>query len=163
MGSYDRFRALHRHTIELRKDMAACENALMEAEQDSLDCGAASREADREMAECIERLKETSAKMGEKWEVVKGFLYLAHTGWYWKARSDRLTKMHRRHSYAAYGNAADAVDEYLRLGASTALKCLHKFTNAIIVFTRRTISEGLHQQILNDYSRLERRVDFLAQ
>ncbi|CAA7056829.1 unnamed protein product, partial [Microthlaspi erraticum] len=94
MGSYDRFRALHRHTIELRKDMAACENALMEAEQDSLDCGAASREADREMAECIERLKETSAKMGEKWEVVKGFLYLAHTGWYWKARSDRLTKVH---------------------------------------------------------------------
>ncbi|CAA7023571.1 unnamed protein product [Microthlaspi erraticum] len=63
----------------------------------------------------------------------------------------------------AYGNAADAADEYLRLGASTALKCLHKFTNAIIVFTRRTISEGLHQQILNDYSRSERRVDFLAQ
>ncbi|CAA7050358.1 unnamed protein product [Microthlaspi erraticum] len=70
--------------------------------------------------------------------------------------SDRLTKMHGRHSYAAYGNAADAVDEYLRLGASTALKCLHKFVNAIIFFTRRTISEGLHQQISNDYSRSER-------
>ncbi|CAA7049894.1 unnamed protein product [Microthlaspi erraticum] len=163
MASYDRFRSLQRHTLQLREDMAACENLLMEAEQDCLDCGAASREADREMEDCLGCLKETSAKMGEKAQVVKRSLNLAHTGWYWKARFDRLTKMHGRHSYAAYGNAADAVDEYLRLGASTALKCLHKFTNAIIVFTRRTISEGLHQQILNDYSRSERRVDFLAQ
>ncbi|CAA7017819.1 unnamed protein product [Microthlaspi erraticum] len=133
MVSYKRFRALHRHTIQLREDMAACERELMDAEQGSLDCGDASRESDREMAECIEHLKDTSAKMGEKWEVVKESLLLAHTGWYWKG-SDRLTKMHGRHSYAAYGNAADAVDEYLRLGASTALKCLHKFTNAIIGF-----------------------------
>ena len=32
----------------------------------------------------------------------------------------------------AYGSAADAVDEYLRIGESTALLCLHKFTDGII-------------------------------
>ncbi|XP_024007896.1 uncharacterized protein LOC112083906 [Eutrema salsugineum] len=32
----------------------------------------------------------------------------------------------------AYGSAADAVDEYLRLGESTAIKCLEKFTEKII-------------------------------
>ena len=32
----------------------------------------------------------------------------------------------------AYGSAADAVDEYLRLGESTALSCLHNFTDGII-------------------------------
>ncbi|XP_024004788.1 uncharacterized protein LOC112081949 [Eutrema salsugineum] len=32
----------------------------------------------------------------------------------------------------AYGTAADAVDEYLRLGASTALLCLENFTEGII-------------------------------
>uniref|UniRef100_A0A0D3BFF4 DDE Tnp4 domain-containing protein n=1 Tax=Brassica oleracea var. oleracea TaxID=109376 RepID=A0A0D3BFF4_BRAOL len=31
-----------------------------------------------------------------------------------------------------YGSAADAVDEYLRIGESTALLCLHKFTDGII-------------------------------
>ncbi|CAA7050359.1 unnamed protein product [Microthlaspi erraticum] len=76
MVSYKRFRALHRHTIQLREDMAACERELMDAEQGSLDCGDASRESDREMAECIEHLKDTSAKMGEKWEVVKESLLL---------------------------------------------------------------------------------------
>ncbi|CAA7045091.1 unnamed protein product [Microthlaspi erraticum] len=69
----------------------------------------------------------------------------------------------RRHSYAAYGNAADAVDEYLRLGASTAQNACINLPTQSSVFMRRTISEGLHQQILNDYSRSERRVDFLAQ
>ncbi|CAA7027266.1 unnamed protein product [Microthlaspi erraticum] len=34
----------------------------------------------------------------------------------------------------AYGTAADATDEYLRMGASTALACLHKFVKAIILF-----------------------------
>ena len=32
----------------------------------------------------------------------------------------------------AYGCAADAVDEYLRLGESTTLSCLTNFTEAII-------------------------------
>ena len=32
----------------------------------------------------------------------------------------------------AYGVAADACDEYVRIGADTALKCLHKFTDGII-------------------------------
>ena len=32
----------------------------------------------------------------------------------------------------AYGSAADTVDEYLRLGESTALSCLHNFTDGII-------------------------------
>ncbi|CAA7023572.1 unnamed protein product [Microthlaspi erraticum] len=78
MASYDRFRSLQRHTLQLREDMAACENLLMEAEQDCLDCGAASREADREMEDCLGRLKETSAKMGEKAQVVKRSLNLGN-------------------------------------------------------------------------------------
>ncbi|XP_033134269.1 putative nuclease HARBI1 [Brassica rapa] len=32
----------------------------------------------------------------------------------------------------AYGGGADTVDEYVRLGETTARKCLHHFTNAII-------------------------------
>uniref|UniRef100_A0A0D3EI32 Uncharacterized protein n=1 Tax=Brassica oleracea var. oleracea TaxID=109376 RepID=A0A0D3EI32_BRAOL len=32
----------------------------------------------------------------------------------------------------AYGTAADAVDEYLRLSETTALSCLHNFTDGII-------------------------------
>ncbi|XP_048599803.1 uncharacterized protein LOC125579936 [Brassica napus] len=32
----------------------------------------------------------------------------------------------------AYGSATDAVDEYLRIGESTALLCLHMFTDGII-------------------------------
>ena len=32
----------------------------------------------------------------------------------------------------AYGSAADTVDEHLRLGESTTLLCLHKFTDGII-------------------------------
>ena len=32
----------------------------------------------------------------------------------------------------AYGGGADTVDEYVRLGETTARKCLHQFTNAII-------------------------------
>ncbi|XP_048637609.1 putative nuclease HARBI1 [Brassica napus] len=32
----------------------------------------------------------------------------------------------------AYGNSADTVDEYLRLGESTAFSCLHHFTDGII-------------------------------
>ena len=32
----------------------------------------------------------------------------------------------------AYGNVADAVDEYLRLGASTTLSCLKNFVGGII-------------------------------
>ncbi|CAA7019831.1 unnamed protein product [Microthlaspi erraticum] len=78
MASYDRFRSLQRHTLQLREDMAACENLLMEAEQDCLDCGAASREADREMEDCLGCLKETSAKMGEKAQVVKRSLNLGN-------------------------------------------------------------------------------------
>nr|VDC97483.1 unnamed protein product [Brassica oleracea] len=32
----------------------------------------------------------------------------------------------------AYGSAADTVDEYLRLGETTAPSCLHNFTDGII-------------------------------
>ena len=32
----------------------------------------------------------------------------------------------------AYGTAADTVDEYLRLGETTALSCLHNFSDGII-------------------------------
>ncbi|XP_024013385.1 uncharacterized protein LOC112087748 [Eutrema salsugineum] len=50
----------------------------------------------------------------------------------------------------AYGSAADAVDEYLRLGESTALSCLKHFTEAIISlfgdeYLRRPTAADLQQ------------------
>ena len=50
----------------------------------------------------------------------------------------------------AYGFAADAVDEYLRLGESTALSCLHNFTDGIIrlfgnEYLRRPTPEDLQR------------------
>ncbi|XP_033140578.1 putative nuclease HARBI1 isoform X1 [Brassica rapa] len=50
----------------------------------------------------------------------------------------------------AYGSAADAVDEYLRLGESTALSCLHNFTDGIIhlfgnEYLRRPTAEDLQR------------------
>ncbi|XP_024006809.1 uncharacterized protein LOC112083371 [Eutrema salsugineum] len=53
----------------------------------------------------------------------------------------------------AYGTAADAVDEYLRLGATTALLCLEHFTEGIISlfgdeYLRRPTADDL-QRLLN--------------
>ncbi|XP_033131835.1 uncharacterized protein LOC117126822 [Brassica rapa] len=50
----------------------------------------------------------------------------------------------------AYGTAADTVDEYLRLGETTALSCLHNFTNGIIQllgneYLRRSTPEDLQR------------------
>ncbi|XP_013674449.2 uncharacterized protein LOC106378951 [Brassica napus] len=50
----------------------------------------------------------------------------------------------------AYGNSADTVDEYLRLGESTALSCLHHFTDGIIQlfgyeYLRRPTAEDLQR------------------
>nr|VDD31699.1 unnamed protein product [Brassica oleracea] len=50
----------------------------------------------------------------------------------------------------AYGTAADTVDKYLRLGESTALSCLHHFTDGIIQlfgdeYLRRPIPEDLQR------------------
>ncbi|XP_056846906.1 uncharacterized protein LOC108858542 [Raphanus sativus] len=50
----------------------------------------------------------------------------------------------------AYGGGADTVDEYVRLGETTARKCLHKFTAAIIQlfgeeYLRRPTSEDLER------------------
>ncbi|XP_024012279.1 putative nuclease HARBI1 [Eutrema salsugineum] len=50
----------------------------------------------------------------------------------------------------AYGTAADAVDEYLRLGASTALLCLENFTEGVInlfgdEYLRRPTPQDLQQ------------------
>ncbi|XP_056843104.1 uncharacterized protein LOC108832436 [Raphanus sativus] len=50
----------------------------------------------------------------------------------------------------AYGSAADAVDEYLRLGESTTLSCLHHFTDGIIQlfgdqYLRRPTPEDLQR------------------
>ena len=49
-----------------------------------------------------------------------------------------------------YGSAADAVDEYLRLGESTTLSCLHHFTDRIILlfgdeYLRRPTAEDLQR------------------
>ncbi|XP_024014249.1 uncharacterized protein LOC112088195 [Eutrema salsugineum] len=54
----------------------------------------------------------------------------------------------------AYGSAADAVDEYLRLGESTAISCLEHFTEGIISsfgdeYLRRPTREDL-QRLLNE-------------
>ena len=53
-------------------------------------------------------------------------------------------------SLLAYGSAADTVDEYLRLGESTSLLCLHKFTDGIIrlfgdEYLRRPTQEDLQR------------------
>ncbi|XP_056850878.1 uncharacterized protein LOC130500155 [Raphanus sativus] len=53
----------------------------------------------------------------------------------------------------AYGTAADTVDEYIRLGETTARKCLHKFTAGIIQlfgdeYLRRPTPEDL-ERLLN--------------
>ncbi|KAL1200484.1 hypothetical protein V5N11_026588 [Cardamine amara subsp. amara] len=53
----------------------------------------------------------------------------------------------------AYGCVADAVDEYIRLGESTALVCLKKFVDEIIylfqdTYPRRPTPEDL-QRLLN--------------
>ncbi|XP_056862337.1 uncharacterized protein LOC130510022 [Raphanus sativus] len=50
----------------------------------------------------------------------------------------------------SYGSAADAVDEYLRLGESTALSCLHHFTYGIVQlfgeqYLRRPTPEDLQR------------------
>ncbi|XP_033131883.1 uncharacterized protein LOC103829883 [Brassica rapa] len=50
----------------------------------------------------------------------------------------------------AYGNAADTVDEYLRLAETTALSCLHNFTDGIIQlfgneYLRRPTPEDLQR------------------
>ncbi|XP_024013556.1 uncharacterized protein LOC112087797 [Eutrema salsugineum] len=54
----------------------------------------------------------------------------------------------------AYGSAADAVDEYLRLGESTTISCLEHFTEGIISsfgdeYLRRPTREDL-QRLLNE-------------
>ena len=50
----------------------------------------------------------------------------------------------------AYGSGADTVDEYLRLGESTTLSCLHHFTEGIILlfgdeYLRRPTPEDLQR------------------
>ncbi|WZZ61473.1 hypothetical protein YC2023_061580 [Brassica napus] len=51
----------------------------------------------------------------------------------------------------AYGTAADTVDEYLRLGETTALSCLHNFTDGIIQIFGE---EYLQRPTLEDLQRL---------
>ena len=51
----------------------------------------------------------------------------------------------------SYGSAADAVDEYLRLGESTVISCLHKFIEGIIQLFR---DEYLRRPTPEDLQRL---------
>ena len=51
----------------------------------------------------------------------------------------------------AYGNAADAVDEYLRIGESTAISCLEHFNEGII---RLFGDEYLRRPTAEDFERL---------
>lgn len=50
----------------------------------------------------------------------------------------------------SYGTAADLADEYLQIGESTTLSCLHHFTDGIIhvfgdEYLRRSTAEDLQQ------------------
>ena len=50
-----------------------------------------------------------------------------------------LTKCTAAMRMLAYGVAADCVDEYLKIGASTAIECLKKFASCVVeVFGDRT-------------------------
>ena len=60
----------------------------------------------------------------------------------------------------AYGRAGDANDEYLRLGASTAILCLENFAEAIIQVFGDGIKENQHLKIFKDYLILERHGGF---
>uniref|UniRef100_A0A0D3CLY0 Myb-like domain-containing protein n=1 Tax=Brassica oleracea var. oleracea TaxID=109376 RepID=A0A0D3CLY0_BRAOL len=60
----------------------------------------------------------------------------------------------------AYGCPTDAVDEYLRLGETTALLCLEHFVEGIINLFGYEYLRRPHQKIFNDYSILERYADF---
>ncbi|XP_023644414.1 putative nuclease HARBI1 [Capsella rubella] len=58
----------------------------------------------------------------------------------------------------AYGGACDSVDEYIRIGASTARKCLHEFTTAIIQlfgdeYLRRPTEEDLQRLLQQNEQR----------
>ena len=49
-----------------------------------------------------------------------------------KRRLTPLTKCIAAMRMLAYGIAADCVDEYLKIGASTALACMKKFCSTIV-------------------------------
>ncbi|XP_010431257.1 PREDICTED: uncharacterized protein LOC104715560 [Camelina sativa] len=58
----------------------------------------------------------------------------------------------------AYGSSSDSVDEYVRIGASTARKCLHEFTAGIIQvfgdeYLRRPTPEDLERLLYQNEQR----------
>ncbi|XP_010451370.1 PREDICTED: uncharacterized protein LOC104733493 [Camelina sativa] len=58
----------------------------------------------------------------------------------------------------AYGTASDTVDEYVRIGGSTARKCLHEFTAAIILlfgdeYLRRPTQDNLERLLYQNEKR----------
>ncbi|XP_019091890.1 PREDICTED: uncharacterized protein LOC104780121 isoform X1 [Camelina sativa] len=58
----------------------------------------------------------------------------------------------------AYGTSSDSIDEYVRIGASTARKCLHEFTAGIIQvfgdeYLRRPTQEDLHRLLYQNEQR----------
>ncbi|CAA7015804.1 unnamed protein product [Microthlaspi erraticum] len=72
---------------------------------------------------------------------------------------NKLSELH----YFTHLPDADAVDEYLRLGASTALKCLHKFVNAIILFYEKDLPQKAYTSRSQTITQGRREVDFPAQ
>ncbi|XP_013608195.1 PREDICTED: uncharacterized protein LOC106314947 [Brassica oleracea var. oleracea] len=62
----------------------------------------------------------------------------------------------------AYGCAGDMVDEYLRMGETTALLCLKNLLKESYIYMERSIYEDPHQRIFNDYLISERYVVFLG-
>uniref|UniRef100_A0A0D3CFV4 Uncharacterized protein n=1 Tax=Brassica oleracea var. oleracea TaxID=109376 RepID=A0A0D3CFV4_BRAOL len=52
--------------------------------------------------------------------------------WSWKAWSLSTPKVYSSYRVLAYGTAADAVDEYLRLGETTTRSCVENFVERII-------------------------------
>jgi len=60
-----------------------------------------------------------------------------------------LTKCTAAMQMLAYGVAVDCVDEYLKIGASTALQCLKKFTSCIVEVFREQYLRKPNQANVN--------------
>jgi hypothetical protein len=54
----------------------------------------------------------------------------------------------------AYGTPADALDEYLKIGKSTALECLDKFARGVIQVFGGTTCDAPHRRMSSVYFRL---------
>ncbi|CAA7045186.1 unnamed protein product [Microthlaspi erraticum] len=66
LGSFERFRVVHRNSIQLRSELAEADAEVEKGEAETLEAGAASREADAEMAASVQLLKDIGDAMIDK-------------------------------------------------------------------------------------------------